>query len=408
MSKFRKLTNFGTVFVSLIILPGILFAPSTQAADIISQAQAKLDISITKEDQGFTTPDQIVVVPIFMGNTENSINNTKWYRGLYYYTIQKLGFPDIPFHYVVSSDGDVFAGNSGGDERKVSITGIGNNIMTVAYLSNSLTSTIDPRAETSLKTLLLTICNRNSIKPEKISVKGVKFVKNEEKKSVSMVNQQLFGNWENSVKSIADSIKDSYVPVPKDYSVEVQSVSITTDQVNPGDQVEASIKIKNTGTNGIYGGTNSEILISKATSGVSAFYINNEWLSQTQASIMSEDQVLLPGKEDTYKFQLKAPLYIGDKSEDFELKNPIGSRINSKSFVIKLNLKRPTKQIIEIKNNAAGSVRIFSNAYSTTSIATAASGQRYFLIDDIGNGWISIDLGDGRKGWLANWNVIYI
>lgn len=390
------------VVITTILISSVFLNTLVSAANLITLSQVNLDTNITKEDSNFITPDKILIVPIFPPSEELDTNDTTWFRGLYYYTIQRLGFNDIPFHYVVTKTGKVFEGNSGGDERRINISGIDGNPIVIGYLSDRFASNFDPRSMTALKNLTLEVANANAVKPENIQISSIKFVKDSATRTVSMEKSDVIGSWGLSLTEITNFVKQSYAPVKKTYSVELTAKNLTTDSVEPGSEVIGSITIKNTSENAIYSGTQSELILTKTDGAQSSFFLNNEWLSPTQFSIMKDEETILPGRESTFEFKLKAPLFIGNKTESFEIKNINGDKVSSTIVELTLNLQSSTKKIVEIKNTELGYLRVRSDASSVASETGRVSpGQRFFMLEDAGNGYIKIDLGDGKSGWVS-------
>jgi len=391
--------------IAYIIFSLTLIQPTiVNAVTVKTQEELSIDTSITREDLSYSTPESIVIVPIFQQDDTVNMNSNRRYRGLYYYLIQKLGFSDIPFHYVVSQSGEVYEGNSGGDEREVHVEGIGNNILLIGYLADSLRSSFDPRSTASLIDLLTDVANRNSINPNRIQISGLKFVRDQEKQTVNMSKSELFGNWNIAVKNLIDEVAPRYSPTQKSYSAEVMQVTLPTEELVAGEETVVSVRIKNTGTTGMYGGSNSEIVLTKQDGSRSLFFIENEWLSNSQVSIMVDNRNLLPGLEDIFDFKVKAPLHIGEITEVFELRTLNGNRIESGTVELKVNVKRGDKRIVEIQNTELGYLRVRGEPSTVgNEIGRVSSGERFFVLEDAGNGFIRIDLGEGKSGWVASW-----
>ncbi len=391
--------------IFLLTISLLILAASTNlvsAANLVTLSQVNLDTSITKEDTSFTSPNKILIVPIFPPTEELDTNDTTWFRGLYYYTIQRLGFNDIPFHYIVSRTGKIFEGNSGGDERRINISGIEGNPVVIAYLSDRFASNFDPRSMIALKNLSLEVANTNSIKPENIQVSSIKFIKDSATRTVSIEKSDVIGSWNLSLNEIKNFVTQSYAPIQKSYSAELSSKNLPTDSVEPGTEVIGSVTIRNTSEHAIYSGTQSEIVLSKTDNSTSSFFLNNEWLSTTQIPLMTDGETLLPGREGTFQFKLKAPLFIGSKTESFEIKNINGNKLTNTIVELTLNLQSSSKRIVEVRNTELGYLRVRSDASSVASETGRVSpGQRFFMLEDAGNGYIKIDLGDGKSGWVS-------
>lgn len=396
-TSYRKIT-----ILSLFILS--FFSAPINSLELKTQENINLDTSIIRSDLSYNIPEQIVIAPIFINAETAKLDSTSKYRGLYYYLIQKLGFSDIPFHYVISEDGEIFEGNSGGDERKVQVDGLGNNIILIGYLGGTLKTAFDPRSLNSFSELLLDVSNKNSITTDKIKVSNIKFVRDISARSVLMKSADTNGSWQESLTGIINSFKDKYSPTTKTYSAQAEITEISKEEVEPGSEQTVSIKIKNVGKNGMYGGSTSGLLLSKQDGSTSKFFLNNEWVSKSQIEIMSSGQNLFPNQEDTFEFKLRAPLNYGETTELFELKTIKGATVESESISLTLKMKRGDKKIVEIKNTELGYLKVRAEPSTLGSeIGRVSTGERFFVLEDAGNGYYKIETADGQSGWIAGW-----
>ena len=399
----KKLLAITTLITVLVTAPVNIYA-----LEVTTRSNLDIDESIVKDNSNYSNPVDILLAPIEV-NKDFNLTDTSWYKGIYYYTVDRLGFPDMPFHYLVSESGKVYKGNKFGDEKQIAVTDFSQNPVIIAYIHKGNTTSIDPRAEQAIKDLVLQVANYNNINPSKAALRSLRFKRNKESKTIEVLAEKAFGNWESSFNKIVNSIT-GFSPIQKEYSAEITQVNVTADEVNPGEEVNVSLNVKNTGQNGNYSSSNSEIMLTKVGSGSSIFYINNVWSSQTQTAIMTDAQNLLPGQELQFNFKIKAPLYVGQISETFELRTFSGSKIQSSNIEIKLNVRKGDKTIVAIKNNAAGFANVYStNSTSSSVLLRAVSGERFFLVsENLQSLWASIDLGNGQVGWIAMWNLTYL
>lgn len=392
--------------VIFTVVAGLIWP--VQAFELTSVLDAKVDTSIIKESGSYTTPDSILIAPLFApNNLEVSSDNR--YRGIFHYTIDRLGYTDIPFHYILTPEGKIYEGNSKGDESRVLFSNFSQNPVVIAYLADEFNNQFDTRAYNALKELSLSVANRNSIESKNIFINEVVFVRERQTKAVSMQTKEVFGAWNTSRDEIAKYVSDNYSPESKPYSVDVLGLTLPTEEVEPGEIVTATIKLKNTGKYGMYPFSNSELILSKEDGTNSIFFVNNDWESQSQTSLFENESSLAPNEENEFSFKLYAPLYIGEKSEKFKLVSALGATVESEPIELKLNMKSSSKKIIEIRNRGYDYYPVYSQASSSSAeVYRAVSGQRFFFLEDIGNGWYSIDLGNDSTGWIAYWNVEFI
>lgn len=390
----------------------LLSTPSSIVAQqITSLAQLKINNTDLPEDRSFTIPSSIVVVPIFPPQKEFDLRPSDWYRGLHYFLTASEnhpGFTDIPFHYVVTKEGRIFTGNIGGEERKISISGIGDKQVVVGYLANINDREFDPRSEQSLGSLLVNVASRHRISLAKISVTAIRYVRNDASQTVSLEKADTFGGWSRSLDAIVSANKNNYKPQSKSYTVEVLGLELPKEEVAPGEIVTGKITIANRGEFGIYAGSDSEMLATHKN-GQSKFYTPGEWASTSQFFLAPEDDVLLPQEERVYDFSFRVPLFWGKQEEKYHIRNLLGKDIAGSDFKIGLNIKRPSGTIVEVKPNSAGFIIARQSPFvESAEVRRLTTGTRYKQIDTTSNGWAQVDLEGGQTGWVAIFSLSYL
>lgn len=392
------------IFLTLAVsfLSSVLFATQTFALNIKRVSEVSIDTSIVREDVNFNQPERVVVVPVYPATSELNVREEEWFRGIYYYTVDILGFNDIPFHYLITKSGQVYEGNSGGDEREISINGIGNDMVLIGYMTNRFATSFDARAEDDLRDLVLNIMNQNQINPENLEVRGMVFERNEETRSVSMREADLFGTWQTDIDSFEDYLIENYNPQDKEYNIRIDEVILPQQAVSPGEIINLEMTVTNLSEYGLYAESSSEIIATREGQARSDFFINNEWFSISEFPVMGEDELLMPNQSATFDFQVFVPLRQGLYSETFRLVNARGSSLTNESFDISLEILPSDRPIIEITNTETGTLNVREIASGAADIIRQVSpGQRFFVVGDAGNGWLQIELGDGTTGWIS-------
>jgi hypothetical protein len=407
---FRKVTSlFLVAFIAILVAFSGMIPVKAQDLSIIKPSDVSLDITNTREDSNFSVPGNIIITPVFSQFETSTISADQLYRGIYFYTVDILGFNDIPYHYLVSEDGEIYEGNQGGEERKIRINGIGDNLVVIGYMTGKNSGRFTTQAKATLKNLLLKIANTHSVEPgESIRVEGSKFVRDPEALSVSIEREDLFGSWQSDLLEIRNAVSIQYAPVQKNYIAKINQVTAPSQEVVPGSEVTISIDISNVGEHGMYGASDSELILTSTRGGTSQFFLNNSWVSTTQAPLMEQGEFLLPFENKTLDFQVRAPLSIGEVTETFELYTLNGKKVEANAIQIGLFMSRPDKPIIEIGNTETGNLNVRQTPSSVAPVVTQVSpGERFFVVSNAGNGWIEIDLG-GSTGWIAEWYGRYL
>jgi hypothetical protein len=394
------------IFVSLLIGTTIVTPTLVNALTIRERTALAIDTSLIREDDNFNVASRVLVTPIFLPDGNVQVSDDEIYEGIYYYTIDRLGFADLPYHYIVTENGTVYEGNSGKDERQIAVSELGNDMIIVGYVTSNSATRFTNKSRQPLIELLAEITSKNAITPDRIFVDGITFLRNQTTRSVSLTKKNLFGNWQSNLEEIKQAVIPLYNPINKSYSAEVISVTPPITEVEPGSEVTVSVTVRNTSNFGFYSTSSSDLIATKTTSGISQFFLNRLWLSTTQFAVLGETDVLQPGQEATFQVAMRAPLYIGRVSEEFELRTAVGERVTLTPFTVSLTMRQPTKPIIEVLTTETGTLNVRTEDSSVAQVVTQVSeGQRFFVEEESETGWIRIDLGAGETGWIAGWYV---
>lgn len=405
--KIRK--GFELTLISFLAI-FLMISASAQinAQSIITAGEIGFPVNINNEDVEFGLPDGIVVVPVYMKSDEY-ISFEEFYKGLYFYTTDVLGFKDIPFHYVVSQNGLIYKGTSLGDERRIDVAGYDKPKIYIAYLTEQNSLRFSNQSTKPISDLILQIANNNTISPDSISVSEFSFVRSTEQGTVTIQKKDAVGVWNTAISSIINTVKSGYSPKPKQYSVNIDAVELPAAQVNAGETISVQLTISNNGQTGIYGGTDNEVIATKSDGGGSQFFLNNAWLSRSQFPLLDLGENLLPGQQLNVTIQLRVPLVIGEIAEQFRINNIRGEQVNSNNFEIKLNVQSTDRRIVEIGPTETGNLNVRDQASSVSNIITQVStGQRFFLLEDAGNGWVRIEIDQQTSGWVAGWYLRFL
>ncbi len=385
------------------------FLPTT--ASSLSDSEILLDRSIKTAENSFTLNNEIIIVPIFSRSVEKlEIPFYEWFKGIYYYTIQRLGYNDIPFHYIVSKDGETIKGNDSGLEAQLPISDFSSSGVVVAYLTDSKSTSFSESSIKPLTELLTDLCNQAAISPLSITLSGLKIERDKKNQTVKTVASEIYGSWGSSLEEVKASVLANYSPVRKNYRVDIIETTLPEGEQVAGGESEASIKIRNSGEFGIYGGTESTLYLTKSDGSASRFYLNTVWSSQSQLSLLDDNQKILPGEELTVELPLKIPLFPGRLAESFTLSNQTGQRIETNGTELAVQIASAGKQIVEISNTygEAFNVRALPSTSSET-LKIVSAGERFFLVEEnLETLWSRIDLLDGRSGWIARWHLKFI
>lgn len=390
----------------LLILTTIFFnAGSLLALDTVNPVSVGLDVSVVAEFPSVKQPKDIVIFPLEIPTSNLRLSSEEFYKGIFHYTTKRLGFPDIPFHYVLTSDGVIYATNTN-DEKSIAVDGLVEPSVLIAYLNLDKNTEFSNKAQRKLEELILEISNKNGISPDRATVKTLTFERKSSTAEISMKSSDIFGLWSRSLETVINTIRVNYSPRKREFAVEIINPTVNKQEVAAGEEFTFSFTLKNNGPDILYGTTESSLFAARVGSNKSSFYLNGSWIGQSEFAVMGDDDVLKAGDVKEYVISMKAPLIIGDINEEFELKTYNSETVTNNKFNIAVKVINGSKRIIEIQNTEAGFARIRS-APSTVAeeISRVSSGERFFVLEEDPTGFLKIDLGAGRTGWIAGWLV---
>lgn len=381
----------------------ILFSTSGNifALDTINPISIGLDIADATGFPNVEQPKSIAIFPLEIKDKDLKLSAEEFYKGIFHYTTKRLGFPDIPFHYVVTSDGVVYSTNVN-DERLIPVKDLETSVL-IAYLNLDKGSEFTNKAARKLSELILEISNKNGISPDKSIVKKIVFQRTAQGE-VSLAAKDIFGLWNQSRESIVNGIVVNYSPRQREFSTEITNVKVSKSEVKAGEEFDVLFTIKNNGPDILYGSTESSLYASRVGSNNSSFYLNGVWIGQSEFDIMDDSDILKVGDSKEFTIKFRAPLAIGNVKEEFELKTYKNEVVNNNKFSIEVSVINADKRIVEIQNTETGFVRVRS-APSTVAeeVSRVSSGERFFVLEEDPNGFLRIDLGGDRSGWIAGW-----
>ncbi len=385
------------ILLTVLILPVNISALEIKTADTLG-----LDKTIFKDAYSTGLPEKILVVPIFMPSNARLTEET-WLKGIYYYTVQRLGYPTLPYHYIINNKGVVY-GSESSDERILNIKDLGDHNIVIGYLAPSNATNFSAEAGTPLGDLILDIANRNSISIDNVKVAGLKFTRESETNLVYLEQSPIFGLWETGLNQIIESIRPRYSPKVREYGIEIENVTLASTELVVGDEVEGTARIKNIGPNNIYITDSTYLLAEKSDGSNSLFYLNNVWVSQSQFPAVIDEQTFRIDQSVEFNFKVKAPLAVGEVSEKFKIKLVGDGQMDTGEFEIKVNVQRGDKRIVQINETETNFLRVRAEPSTVSEeISRVDSGGRYIVLEEDPNGFLKIDLGDGRSGWVAGW-----
>lgn len=387
------------IVISIIIFNIILFR--INALEILPKDDFAIDTTIIDQVEDYNLADSIVIAPLFLPD-DMMLEEIELYTGLFYYQSVRLNQKDFLAHYFVTSDGLILEGNTKGDDQRFKLFENESKPIIIQYLTGSDSNDITLLAKNTLKQLLLQLANEQAIPLENIYIKDLKlYIKPLEPVLIKL--SDLPGRWQASLKELVFELTPLYKPIPKNYMLSVEKVSVPDSPLVYPATIEATITIKNLSEHVLYQDTVYEPLISKLDNSPSKFYLNGIWLSQTQGPFMDEGSRIKPQESKTFTFKLQVPLYFGEITESYQLINSLGEAYTSTTFDVTLNVSRPEAQIVEITNTSTGQLNVRECPWASCEIiGRVTPGQRFIVLEKTDSGYLKLDLQQGKTGWVVS------
>jgi hypothetical protein len=371
-----------------LLVPTQVFAFNAE-----SRTDQKFDGTLSDQTSTvYTTPTKIYVSQITTQSAELEKDPSLWVQSLYYYSITKLHFADIPYNYIVDSNGIIYQGRSGGiganPEMKDATTGV----ILIGYLSND--SDLTNRASTSIYSLVDTLASQwgiSSISTVKLSIsqqdsqlsKLVPTVINDDfAQSVST----MMGNWA------------GYTTEKLTYQAKVESVTYDKD-VEVASKLHVTVQVKNM-NDFVWLTDKNPIYVSTASNADSAYAINGVWDSFSKPTHVS-NKAVLPGDSVTFEFDLLAQVAPGSASEKFQIEKSDSSPFTDSQFSVDFNIIKGDKSLVQVDSSQYGFVNVREcQWYSCKVIDSVNNGTVYILLSETDDGWMEIQYNPDTVGWV--------
>lgn len=379
--------------VSKILLSILFFLiPSYAfAASHLSTSDLKLDETISDQSSvKYITPKKIYVAQVTTQSPELLKDPELWVKTLYYYSITRLNFADIPYNYLIDTNGVIYDGKSGGMGANPEMQNA-EGVILIGYLSND--STLTNRAASSLYDFVNTISTQWGIS----SVSTVKLSMVQSDGQLTKLQSKVAtGDFAQSVSDTFQGWK-GYTKESLDYKAKVTDVQFEK-SVEVGGKIHVTVKIKNLNDFAWINDANP-IYVSVQENKDSAFAINGVWDSFSKPT-HSKNSVVKPGEEITFEFDMQAQIKPGSVTEKFEILKFSDAPFSGSQFDVTFNIIKGDKSLVEVSSSQYGFVNIREcQWYSCKIIETVDNGAVFILLKEE-DGWMKIQYNEDTVGWV--------
>ncbi len=316
----------GLVTTFLMIQPAYAF-------DFSTRTDLKLDESLS--DQGNTIyayPSKIYIVPVSSADEDISPKPEEWIDAIYYYSITRLKFADVPYNYFLDENGNIYQGRKGYDGVVAEISDDA-GVIVVGYLSSR--SSLTNRAENSFLEMFDFFSSSYGITKDDVYVADLILHSGDE--SLSYVTAEVKDNTLSStVKSLLSEKKSSGTE-NLDYKAKVSDVTYEK-KVEIGNKLHVKLTVENL-NNFVWFNTPDNIYVSTFNGDETVFAVNGIWDSFSKPTHLSKEYIL-PGESIDIEFDLQANALPGNQEIKFGLMKYSGELFENSSFTEKFEIEK--------------------------------------------------------------------
>lgn len=398
-----------TMGVAVTAVTALLFSflspCPAEAVTIIEREEISFDENLSDQQHNEYRPvETIAIARITAPNEVQFGDSDSWMTGLYYYSITKLGFADIPFNYVVTWRGKIYEGKGGGaDVAPIIATGVEDElgkVVLIAYFDNN--QDVSNSGKDAMRDLVSELLSWYDLDRAAVIPVDIQFAAREEEVQLSslVLNQSGDAFWNAHVAQVRTTAPIMGVEDVTELSGTVEDVSSNL-TVEAGQNFVVTATIENTGTVPWYNSGEHKVLV--ATSDPrdhdSELYYSDSWASFNRVVGSDEDWVL-PGETGTFAFEVKTPLVPGEYGDSFELLMLPSRWISGTQFDFTFTVEQGDFQLVEVKDTETGYLNV-RDCPSTgcAEVGKVVPGEVLILRGQEGN-WYKIEMDDGEEGWV--------
>lgn len=373
--------------VIFLLIPVEVFAFS-----VSTSLDQKFDETISDQSQTiYATPTIIYITNITTDSPKLQKNPSLWVKTLYYYSITRLHFADIPYNYIVDSNGIIYEGRSGGIGANPELKDAQGSIL-IGYISND--PVLTNRASSTMYSLVDSLASTWGI--SNLSVAKFDIVQTEGQLSKLVPSELEGGDFKQSVLDIFSGWK-GYMGEKLVYKAKIEEVTYAKEAVI-GSKLHVTVKVKNM-NDFTWLTDKSPIYVSVQGGANSNFAINGVWDSFSKPTHM-ENKAVKAGEVATFEFDMLAQVTIGEVSEKFEIEKFDKQPFADSQFEVKFNIARGGKSLVQVSSSQYGFVNIREcQWYSCKIIETVDNGVVFVLLSEE-NGWMKIQYNETTIGWV--------
>lgn len=370
------------------IIPASVFAFSYNKISTL-----KYDLSLSDQTNTiYATPTTIYLTQVSTQSESLQKNPELWSKALFYYSITKLHFSDMPYNFLIDESGRIYEGRQGGVGANPELKNVDKAIV-IGYLSNS--STLTTAASNSLLRMVKDLSESWGIS----SYKTVRLQLDAKEGSLSTVIPiDSQGDFSQSVQEALATWKgSSRENLP--YKAEIVEI-IYEKTVVIGEKLEVTVKVKNM-NDFTWLTDRTPIYVSTKDGKDSSFAVNGVWDSFSKPTHI-ENMAVKPGEIVEFKFKMQPKITPGKVTESFEIMKFDKKPFTGSAFEVKFTVEKGKYTLVRVYSPQYGFANIRECQWASCKvIESAPEGTVYILRKEI-DGWMQIQYDEDTVGWVVS------
>ncbi len=402
----RSLAKKTVVFIIVLIVSVIIAANALSIRETIVQAyfgysreQMEFDESLATKREVTTVPQRIYVFPIRTEDEDLKTDSKRWVDNIYYYTITNMHFPDIPFNYILSTEGEVYGVRENPSTNTSTFSGQPAAILVGILMDGN----VNTQQKTALQELIADLNSIYGVQKEAVETVRLVFAHKSSGDGERIPNRyeiRFAQADEDFINSISNAIVGvDYVSAPRvDIVLSVDDIKHDA-KVQLGEKLSVEFTLRNDGTDPLVVGENNSLLLKTADDKDSPFAVSGVWPS-LDTPILIDNMILKPGESKIFKFDMFASVLPGSQSQSFHIVDHDGNEIDGTKFTVDFAIERGDAKILEIKDTDTGYLNVRKGpALNSEKVSQVGVGERFVWTEKDG-AWYKIKYSDSAEGWV--------
>lgn len=381
-------------------------ASEINGLNIITRDEQELDVSLANSSTiQYLQPTKIIISRVQTKSEDLASDSSKWVDALYYYSITRQGFADIPYNYLVDRNGKIYQGRGGWAGAVPELT-VPQGVVLIGYLSNGTDITYE--ASGSMSGLISNISKTFGISSNNVQVAQLNYIKQpvDEQKldgpyigkiSTLIINDNFASNITRVLATTAFYSTKSEA----NYVAEIKEL-VYDKEVKAGEKIKVSFKLVN--KNDFPWFTDQDYIYVTTSNGKSSqFAVNGVWDTFSKPTSIT-DKTILPGEEVSMSFEMQSGLGPVEESvESFKVISEPNQEISNSSLEIRFKTTKGDKPVVKILPTGSSVLSVRNCGYVECAVIGYVDvGAYYEFLEASDSGWYKIKFGNNEVGWVGS------